>query len=337
MLGVSRRSVLVSARALAGRSVGKNAVAGASVVRNVRFYNSYREREENAKRHKAGILIAGAAVLGAVLFVSPPGIRQKFFPKKKAVEEPKVDEGESEANVAGGEEPEPVQEEEEQQQQQQETKSEDAAKLDAEDDKSDVDSGILSSDFEEISSDEKQSDDDVLSSDFEEVMDSVSETDKENLQLTGEKGKTAESMPLNDEKDMGAVEDEVKQESAYNPDTGEINWDCPCLGGMAHGPCGEEFKEAFACFVYSEADPKGIDCVEKFQHMQDCFRKYPEHYAEQLADPNEEEKADYEENLSDNKDKKAKPDAEKSAVSSEIPSEKSEAKTDAAVQETKEN
>ena len=25
----------------------------------------------------------------------------------------------------------------------------------------------------------------------------------------------------------------------------EINWDCPCLGGMAHGPCGEEFKAAF--------------------------------------------------------------------------------------------
>lgn len=83
------------------------------------------------------------------------------------------------------------------------------------------------------------------------------------------------------------TEEEVNQEGAYNPETGEINWDCPCLGGMAHGPCGEEFKEAFACFVYSEADPKGIDCVEKFQKMQDCFRKYPEHYAEQLKDEKE--------------------------------------------------
>ncbi|KAK5960205.1 Mia40p PWA37_002700 [Arxiozyma heterogenica] len=83
------------------------------------------------------------------------------------------------------------------------------------------------------------------------------------------------------------TEEEVNQEGAYNPETGEINWDCPCLGGMAHGPCGEEFKEAFACFVYSEADPKGIDCVEKFQKMQDCFRKYPEHYTEQLKDEEE--------------------------------------------------
>ena len=32
--------------------------------------------------------------------------------------------------------------------------------------------------------------------------------------------------------------------------SGEINWDCPCLGGMAQGPCGQEFKDAFSCFHY---------------------------------------------------------------------------------------
>lgn len=67
---------------------------------------------------------------------------------------------------------------------------------------------------------------------------------------------------------------------AFNPQTGEINWDCPCLGGMAHGPCGPEFKEAFSCFVFSEAEPKGIDCVAKFQAMQTCFRAHPEVYAD---------------------------------------------------------
>lgn len=76
---------------------------------------------------------------------------------------------------------------------------------------------------------------------------------------------------------------------AYNPETGEINWDCPCLGGMAHGPCGEEFKTAFSCFIYSEAEPKGVDCVEKFQGMQECFKKHPEIYAEQLKDADEAE------------------------------------------------
>ncbi|KAF2101242.1 hypothetical protein NA57DRAFT_17853, partial [Rhizodiscina lignyota] len=65
---------------------------------------------------------------------------------------------------------------------------------------------------------------------------------------------------------------------------GEINWDCPCLGGMAHGPCGEEFRAAFSCFVFSKEEPKGMDCIDKFRGMQDCFRKYPEVYGEELAD-----------------------------------------------------
>ena len=59
---------------------------------------------------------------------------------------------------------------------------------------------------------------------------------------------------------------------------GEINWDCPCLQGMAYGPCGEQFKAAFSCFHYSEADPKGADCIPQFRDMQECFVKYPEIY-----------------------------------------------------------
>lgn len=70
------------------------------------------------------------------------------------------------------------------------------------------------------------------------------------------------------------------QAAAFNPETGEINWDCPCLGGMADGPCGEEFKAAFSCFVYSEAEPKGIDCVDRFRNMQTCFRKHPDVYGD---------------------------------------------------------
>jgi len=59
---------------------------------------------------------------------------------------------------------------------------------------------------------------------------------------------------------------------------GEINWNCPCLGGMPVGPCGIEFREAFSCFHYSETEPKGADCIEKFQAMQDCMQQYPELY-----------------------------------------------------------
>ena len=59
---------------------------------------------------------------------------------------------------------------------------------------------------------------------------------------------------------------------------GDINWSCPCLGGMATGPCGVEFREAFSCFHYSEAEPKGSDCYEAFRTMQDCFTQYPTVY-----------------------------------------------------------
>lgn len=78
------------------------------------------------------------------------------------------------------------------------------------------------------------------------------------------------------------TESTEEEESAFNERTGEINWDCPCLGGMADGPCGEEFKQAFSCFVFSEAEPKGIDCIDQFKHMQDCFRRHPEVYAEEI-------------------------------------------------------
>jgi len=61
------------------------------------------------------------------------------------------------------------------------------------------------------------------------------------------------------------LEEEAGQQGAFNPETGEINWDCPCLGGMATGPCGDEFKAAFSCFVYSKEEPKGVDCIENFK------------------------------------------------------------------------
>lgn len=61
-------------------------------------------------------------------------------------------------------------------------------------------------------------------------------------------------------------------------ENGDINWNCPCLGGMATGPCGPEFREAFSCFHHSQADPKGSDCFEQFRTMQECMTKYPSLY-----------------------------------------------------------
>jgi intermembrane space import and assembly protein 40 len=83
-------------------------------------------------------------------------------------------------------------------------------------------------------------------------------------------------------------------QSAIGED-GTINWDCPCLGGMAKGPCGEEFKAAFSCFIRSEPSEengfqKGFECVSNFQKMQDCFKQFPEYYADQLSQDEDETK-----------------------------------------------
>lgn len=62
---------------------------------------------------------------------------------------------------------------------------------------------------------------------------------------------------------------------------GDINWNCPCLGGMASGPCGQQFKDAFSCFHYSKEEVKGSECIEHFRSMQECMQKYPELYPQE--------------------------------------------------------
>lgn len=107
--------------------------------------------------------------------------------------------------------------------------------------------------------------------------------DVDEAKVEADKKEAVKNADLN----VSEEEDEEEGQAAFNPETGEINWDCPCLGGMAHGPCGEEFKAAFSCFVYSESEPKGIDCIQKFEAMRNCFREHPEHYKEELYEDDE--------------------------------------------------
>lgn len=129
----------------------------------------------------------------------------------------------------------------------------------------------------------------------------------------------AEETPVAIEVAVEESEEQTGQQSAYDPETGEINWDCPCLGGMAHGPCGEQFKLAFSCFVYSEAEPKGIDCVDKFKAMQDCFREHPDVYKDEIEDDEaanaqfEKEEAEAKSKSTEDADAPAQTDEEKKA------------------------
>ncbi|KAI5741339.1 hypothetical protein M8J76_012617 [Diaphorina citri] len=86
---------------------------------------------------------------------------------------------------------------------------------------------------------------------------------------------------------------------------GSINWNCPCLGGMATGPCGVQFREAFSCFHYSTDEPKGVNCFEAFKTMQDCMAQYPTLYKQNDDDDDED--------LDDVKDESIRKEAQEKA------------------------
>lgn len=72
---------------------------------------------------------------------------------------------------------------------------------------------------------------------------------------------------------------------------GDINWSCPCLGGMATGPCGPQFREAFSCFHYSKSENKGSECFDHFKAMQECMSQYPTLYPADDDDDDDDEQA----------------------------------------------
>jgi len=123
-----------------------------------------------------------------------------------------------------------------------------------------------------------------------------SETSTQRKQ-TSTSGK-GDSRPHHEKGDGPAPNSDVGDEvlDPYDPLTagpifpnGEINWDCPCLGGAAHGPCGTEFRDAFSCFHHSKEEIKGSDCFPQFREMSSCFAKYPELYGSKDEDDDENE------------------------------------------------
>lgn len=78
--------------------------------------------------------------------------------------------------------------------------------------------------------------------------------------------------------DFAMNPEELSEQGVYNPNTGEVNWDCPTLAGLAHGPCGLKFRSTFLCFLYSDNIPKGKECLEQFHFMQKCFQTNSNYY-----------------------------------------------------------
>ncbi|CAN8065124.1 unnamed protein product [Agarophyton chilense] len=53
---------------------------------------------------------------------------------------------------------------------------------------------------------------------------------------------------------------------------------CPCISSMKEGSCGDSFIDAYKCFLQSETEPKGMDCMDQFKTMQSCLAEHPEEY-----------------------------------------------------------
>ena len=88
------------------------------------------------------------------------------------------------------------------------------------------------------------------------VHESNEESEKEEVAQE----KPAQEEPAQDEssEEAGHLDMEEGVESAFDERTGEINWDCPCLGGMADGPCGEEFKKAFSALYFRRPSQRAL-------------------------------------------------------------------------------
>ncbi|XP_044016301.1 mitochondrial intermembrane space import and assembly protein 40-B-like [Aphidius gifuensis] len=92
---------------------------------------------------------------------------------------------------------------------------------------------------------------------------------------------------------------EPKPSQGPTGEKGEIDWDCPCLGDLPHGPCGPEFREVFSCFHNLTAESQGSECFEKWASMYSCMSKYPTLYAKKNDD--DEDKKINDESISNDK------------------------------------
>ncbi|XP_057957527.1 mitochondrial intermembrane space import and assembly protein 40 homolog [Malania oleifera] len=65
---------------------------------------------------------------------------------------------------------------------------------------------------------------------------------------------------------------------------------CPCISDLRNGPCGNQFSDAFVCFLKSTAEEKGSDCVHPFVALQSCIKAHPGAFSKDVLDNEEVEK-----------------------------------------------
>ncbi|KAM3339015.1 mitochondrial intermembrane space import and assembly protein 40 [Capsicum galapagoense] len=60
--------------------------------------------------------------------------------------------------------------------------------------------------------------------------------------------------------------------------------ECPCIAHLRAGPCGNQFSDAFLCFLKSTAEEKGSDCVSPFVALQSCIKANPNAFSKDVLE-----------------------------------------------------
>ncbi|XP_044488311.1 mitochondrial intermembrane space import and assembly protein 40 homolog [Mangifera indica] len=66
--------------------------------------------------------------------------------------------------------------------------------------------------------------------------------------------------------------------------------ECPCIADLRSGPCGEQFSEAFLCFLKITSEEKGSDCVHPFVALQNCIKANPDAFSKDIVEEDEVKK-----------------------------------------------
>ncbi|KAL8496156.1 hypothetical protein ACS0TY_020029 [Phlomoides rotata] len=66
--------------------------------------------------------------------------------------------------------------------------------------------------------------------------------------------------------------------------------ECPCIAHLRSGPCGNQFSDAFVCFLKSTAEEKGSDCVNPFVSLQKCIKANPDAFSKDVLEDDEVKK-----------------------------------------------
>lgn len=65
--------------------------------------------------------------------------------------------------------------------------------------------------------------------------------------------------------------------------------ECPCIAHLRAGPCGNQFSDAFLCFLKSKAEEKGSDCVSPFVALQSCIKANPNAFSKDVLEEDDDD------------------------------------------------